>query len=70
VSGITLAAVAVLNRRFYALLWRRGGWRLTGLGFMLHVLYFAYSSASLAYAALERRMSLASPRRASRTGTP
>jgi len=70
VSGITLAAVAVLNRRFYALLRRRGGWRLTGLGFMLHVLYFAYSSASFAYAALERRMSFASGRRASRTGTP
>jgi GT2 family glycosyltransferase len=70
VGGIALTAVAVLNRRFYALLWRRGGWRLSGLGFMLHVLYFASSSASFAYAALERRVWLAPARRASRTGSP
>ena len=70
VAGIALAAIAVLNRRFYALLWRRGGWRLTGLGFTLHVFYFAYSSASFAYAALERRIWLAPSRRASRTGSP
>jgi cellulose synthase/poly-beta-1,6-N-acetylglucosamine synthase-like glycosyltransferase len=70
VGGIALTAVAVLNRRFYALLWRRGGWKLTGVGFMLHVLYFIYSSASFAYAALERRVWLAPARRASRTGSP
>ena len=69
-GGIALAALAVLNRRFYALLWRRGGWRLTGVGFILHVLYFIYSSASFAYAALERRMWLAPTRRASRTRSP
>lgn len=70
VGGIALAALAVINRHFYALLWRRGGWRLTGVGFILHVLYFIYSSASFAYAALEQRMWLAPTRRASRTRSP
>ena len=70
VGGIALSGIAVVNHRFYALLWRRGGWRLTGLGFMLHVLYFTYSSVSFAYALLEQRMRLAPARRASRTDSP
>jgi GT2 family glycosyltransferase len=70
VGGIALSCIAVVNRRFYALLWRRGGWRLTGLGFVLHVFYFIYSSASFAYAALERRLWISPARRASRTGSP
>jgi glycosyl transferase family 2 len=51
-----LAGVAVLNRRFYALLWRRGGFRLLAAGFPLHVLFFLYSGATFVYAALEARV--------------
>ena len=50
-----LAGVAVLNRRFYALLWHRGGFPLLAAGFPLHVLYFLYSAATFVYAALEAR---------------
>lgn len=51
-----LAGVAVLNRRFYALLWRRGGLPLLAAGFPLHVLYFLYSAATFVFAALEARL--------------
>jgi hypothetical protein len=57
--GVALGAlvgVAVLNRRFYALLWRRGGLPLLAAGFPLHVLYFLYSAATFAFAALEARL--------------
>jgi GT2 family glycosyltransferase len=50
-----LAGVAVLNRRFYALLWRRGGVALVAAGFPLHVLYFLYSAATFAFASLAAR---------------
>lgn len=53
VAVAALAAVAVMNRRFYALLWRRGGLPLLAAGFPLHVLYFLYSAASVAFVALE-----------------
>lgn len=56
VSGLALAAVGILNRRFYLLLWRRGGARLVGAGFALHLLYFVYSAASLAFVWLEARV--------------
>jgi hypothetical protein len=58
-SALALLGVATLNRRFYALLWRRGGAPLAGLGFALHVLYFLYSAASFAYAAIEARVRVA-----------
>jgi Glycosyl transferase family 2 len=51
-----LGGLALLNRRFYALLWRRGGLPLLATGFPLHVLYFLYSAASFAYASLEARL--------------
>ncbi len=71
VSGLALTAVAWLNRRFYALLWRRGGAPLSGIGFVLHLLYYLYSTASFAYVWLEARASRAGeqaerPTRASR----
>jgi len=53
VSAFALAGVAIINRRFYALLWRRGGPRLAGAGFALHLLYFVYSAASLVFVWLE-----------------
>lgn len=56
VSALALVGVAALNRRFYGLLWRRGGARLAGVGFALHVLYFIYSAATFAYASLEARV--------------
>jgi hypothetical protein len=59
VSALALLGIAAINRRFYALLWRRGGARLTALGFALHVLYFIYSAASFAYASLEARVRIA-----------
>ena len=52
-----LAGVAILNRRFYALLWRCGGLPLLAAGFPLHVLYFLYSAATFFFAALEARLS-------------
>jgi hypothetical protein len=61
VSGLALAGVALLNRRFYALLWRRGGARLAGAGFALHLLYFVYSAASFAYVWLEARVGAEDP---------
>lgn len=51
-----LAGVGVINRRFYALLWRQGGTALAAAGFCLHLLYFLYSAASLAYVWLEFRL--------------
>jgi GT2 family glycosyltransferase len=51
-----LAGVGIINRRFYALLWRRGGMALAAAGFCLHLLYFLYSAASLAYVWLEFRL--------------
>jgi len=56
VALAALAGVAVLNWRFYALLWRRGGLPLLAAGFPLHVLYFLYSAATFVYAALEARL--------------
>jgi len=56
VSLGAFAGVTVLNRRFYALLWRRGGLPLLAAGFPLHVLYFLYSAATFAYAAVEARL--------------
>ena len=61
VSGLALAGVAVLNRRFYSLLWRRGGARLAGAGFALHLLYFVYSAATFAFAWLEARVGARDP---------
>jgi Glycosyl transferase family 2 len=60
-----LAGVGLINRRFYALLWRRGGPRLAGVGFVLHVGYFLYSAASFVYVTLESRLRRArsAPRR-------
>jgi len=51
-----LAGLALLNRRFYALLWRRGGLPLLAVGFPLHVFYFLYSAASFAYVSLTARL--------------
>ncbi len=48
-TAAALVGVAVINRRFYALLWRRGGGPLAAAGFGLHLLYFLYSAASFAY---------------------
>ena len=56
VAVAALAGVALLNRRFYALLWRRGGIPLLAAGFPLHVLFFLYSAASVAFVALEARL--------------
>ncbi len=56
VGALALLGVAAINRRFYALLWRRGGARLAGLGFALHVLYFLYSAATFAFVLLESRV--------------
>jgi hypothetical protein len=56
ISALALLGIVAINRRFYALLWRRGGARLAGLGFALHVLYFLYSTASFAYASFEARI--------------
>jgi len=55
-SGLALRGVAILNRRFYALLWRRGGARLAGAGYALHLLYFVYSAASFVFVWLEARV--------------
>jgi len=55
-SGLALMGVAILNRRFYALLWRRGGARLAGAGYALHLLYFVYSAASFVFVWLEARV--------------
>jgi hypothetical protein len=55
-TALALLGIAVFNRRFYALLWRRGGIGLARLGFGLHVLYFIYSASSFIYAALESRL--------------
>jgi hypothetical protein len=56
VALAALAGVALLNRRFYALLWRRGGLPLLAAGFPLHVLYFLYSAASVAFVAIDARL--------------
>lgn len=56
VAAAALAVVALLNRRFYALLWRRGGLLLLAAGLPLHVLYFLYSAASIAFVTLEARL--------------
>lgn len=61
VSGLALTGVAILNRRFYALLWRRGGARLAGAGFALHLLYFVYSAASFIFVWLEAHGGRAAP---------
>src|SRR5215471_12215539 len=46
--AVALLTVACINRRFYRLLWRRGGIRLASVGFALHLLYFLYSAGSFA----------------------
>ena len=51
-----LGGIALVNRRFYGLLRRRGGAALLAAGFPLHVLYFVYSGATFVYAWLERRL--------------
>ncbi len=50
VSIAAAAAVAILNRRFYAFLAREGGIVLALGSIPLHLLYFLYSGASFAYA--------------------
>jgi hypothetical protein len=47
-----MSLLLLLNRQLYALLWRRGGLRLTSAGIGLHALYFLYSSAVFAALAL------------------
>jgi hypothetical protein len=53
---IAILAVVVLNRRFYALLLRRGG-LLFALGSIpLHLLYFLYSGFAFVYVSVESRL--------------
>jgi len=53
---VALLMVASINRRFYRLLWRRGGIRLASVGFALHLLYFLYSAGSFALVWLGTRL--------------
>jgi hypothetical protein len=43
VPAVALLGVAILNREFYAFLWRRRGWWFAVRCFPLHLLYFLYS---------------------------
>jgi len=54
--AVALLTVASINRRFYRLLWRRGGIRLASVGFALHLLYFVYSAGSFALVWLATRL--------------
>jgi glycosyl transferase family 2 len=47
-AALALLGVALINRRFYRLLWRRGGLRLAAAGSLLHLFYFLYSATSFA----------------------
>jgi GT2 family glycosyltransferase len=53
---VALVAVTVLNRRFYALLWRQGGLLLVLGSVPLHFLYFFYSGVTFLYAWAEWRV--------------
>ena len=61
-GAAVLVVVAFINRRFYRLLWRRGGVRLAAGGFALHLLYFLYSAASFALVWLGTRRRSNRPR--------
>ncbi len=52
VSLVAIVAYLALNRSFMAVLHRRGGFRLTGVGTILHWCYHNYSSAILGVALL------------------
>jgi len=54
--AVALLMVATINRRFYRLLWRRGGVPLAAVGFALHLLYFLYSATSFALVWLDTRV--------------
>ena len=55
-SLLGFLTVLLLNRRFYALLQRRGGHRLAVVSIPLHLLYFGYSGASYLYVWAEWRV--------------
>ena len=55
-TAVALLLIATINRRFYRLLWRRGGMRLAAGGFGLHLLYFLYSATSFALVWLGTRV--------------
>jgi hypothetical protein len=52
----SLLGVLVVNRRFYALLWRQGGATLAVFSVPLHLLYYLYSGATYLYAWGEWRL--------------
>ena len=54
-AALALLGVALINWRFYRLLWRQGGVQLAAAGSLLHVFYFLYSAASFALAWLGAR---------------
>jgi cellulose synthase/poly-beta-1,6-N-acetylglucosamine synthase-like glycosyltransferase len=56
VTVLALLPVALINQRFYRLLWRRGGPGLAATGFLLHLLYFLYSATSFALVWLDMRL--------------
>jgi len=54
--AVALLMVVTINRRFYRLLWRRGGIHLATVGVALHLLYFLYSAGSFALVWLGTRL--------------
>ena len=52
-GGLAAVAIVALNRRFYGLLRRRGGFALAAAGLPLHVVHHLTATAALGLAALE-----------------
>ncbi len=69
-----LAALVALNRGFYALLAKRGGWRLAATGVLLHAVHHLTSTAAIPVGAVahirQRRAAPAPPRPAPADAVP